>query len=147
MNSNVKYKDFLQAAKEKPCPFCVTHPQEKIIENKTAYLTYALAPYHPDHLLTVPKRHIEHILDITDEELKDIDDLQKKGWEILKKLGYKSVSFIVREGDASGRTVTHIHYHVIPEVRLGDMDHNGDERKILSSEEVIALLARLRKSA
>ena len=110
-------------------------------------MTFALAPYHADHLLVVPKRHIEHILDITKEEMDDIDALEKNGWELLKKLGYKSVSFIVREGVESGRTVTHIHYHVIPEVRLGDVDHNGEVRKILTPEEISAVLARFKKIA
>ena len=142
----MKYKDFLVDEKEKPCPFCATDVKEKIIENKTAYLTFALAPYHPDHLLVVPKRHVEHILDLTDEELADIDHLEDKGWALLQKLGYKSVSFIVREGDHSGRTVTHTHYHVIPEVRLGDVDHNGDERSILDPSEIPPLVARLRKA-
>lgn len=140
----MKYSDFLVAEKEKPCVFCATDAKEKIIENKTAYLTFALAPYHPDHLLIVPKRHFEHILDITDEEAKDVDDLQKRGWAMLERLGYTSVSFIVREGDHSGRSVTHIHFHDIPEIRLGDIDHNGDKRKILEPEEIPKLVARLK---
>jgi len=139
----MKYSDFLK--EEKPCPFCATAEREKILENKTAYLTFALAPYHPDHLLVVPKRHVEHILDITEEEMKDIDDLQKKGWMLLKHFWYKSVSFIVREGDQSGRSVTHIHYHIIPEVRLGDLDHKGDDRKILDPQEITDLLEKFKK--
>ena len=141
----MKYSDFLATEKDKPCPFCATDVKERILQNKTAYLTFALAPYHPDHLLVVPKRHIEHILDVTREEMADVDDLQDKGWRLLQKLGYRSVSFIVREGDQSGRTVTHIHFHVIPDVRLGDIDHNGDERKILELEESKQLVYKLRK--
>ena len=138
----MKYSEFLKKEADKPCPFCATGVKERILESKTAYLTFALAPYHKDHLLVVPKRHIEQILDITEEEMADIDRLQERGWALLQKLGYKSVSFIVREGDHSGRTVTHIHYHVIPEVRLGDLDHNGAERKILEPAEITALLDR-----
>ena len=143
----MKYSDFLVTEAKRPCPFCSAKKEEIILENKTVYLTFALAPYHADHLLVVPKRHIEHILDITKEEMDDIDALEKNGWELLKKLGYKSVSFIVREGVESGRTVTHIHYHVIPEVRLGDVDHNGEVRKILTPEEISAVLARFKKIA
>lgn len=143
----MKYSDFLKTEKERRCPFCAEDAKEKILENKTAYLTFALAPYHPDHLLVVPKRHVEHILDITPAEMADVDELQDKGWALLQKLGYKSVSFIVREGDHSGRTVTHIHFHVIPEVRLGDLDHNGEERKILEPVEISELVSRLQKFA
>lgn len=143
----MKYSDFLISEKERKCPFCNTDAKEKILENKTAYLTFALAPYHPDHLLVVPKRHIEHILDITGEEMAGVDSLQKKGWALLRKLGYGSVSFIVREGDQSGRSVTHTHFHVIPEVRLGDIDHNGAERRILEPAEISQLISRLQKAA
>lgn len=141
----MKYEDFLVSEAKRPCPFCAVKAEEIVSENKTAYLTYALAPYHPDHLLVVPKRHIEHILEITPEEWTDVDILQDKGWALLQKLGYKSVSFLVREGDHSGRTVTHIHFHVIPEVRLGDLDHNGEERKILEPAEITELVSKLRK--
>ena len=143
----MKYSEFLEAGKDKPCPFCAVNPKEVILENKYAYLTFALAPYHKDHLLVVPKRHYEHILDVTDEEMTDIDHLQDKGWQLLKKLGYKSVSFVVREGEESGRTVKHIHYHVIPDVRVGDLDHNGELRKILTSNEISEEVMRVKAVA
>ncbi len=68
------YNDFLTTLKT--CPFCELS-QRILLENNSAYLTYSLAPYHPDHLLVVPKRHVEHILDLTDDEIKDIDALEK----------------------------------------------------------------------
>lgn len=140
--THMKYSEFLQ--NDRPCPFCNPKPEDIILETEHAYLTYALAPYAPDHLLTVPKRHIEHLLDITHVEADEIDELQNRGWGILQKLGHKSVSYIVREGEGSGRTVTHIHYHVIPDVRLGDVDHNGDARHILDERGIRETLARVR---
>jgi diadenosine tetraphosphate (Ap4A) HIT family hydrolase len=138
----MKYSELWK--QERPCPFDGEQKDRIILENKSAYLTYALAPYHPDHLLVIPKRHVEHILDVTTEEMADIDVLQRKAWDILRKLGYTSVSFIVREGVGSGRTINHLHYHVIPEVRLGDVDHNGDEREIMTQKQIDATLARVR---
>lgn len=117
------------------------------MENESAYLTYALAPYHQDHLLVVPKRHVEHLLEIAESEMRDIDDLLKKGWEMLTKLGYEDVSYVVREGKGSGRTVNHLHYHIIPEVRIGDIDHDGNGRSILTKEEIDATIARLKAVA
>lgn len=139
----MKYSDFL--AKDRPCPFDKPLDQERILENKHAFLTYALAPYHPDHLLVIPKRHVLKISDITDKEMQDIDDLEKKGWEILRKLGYRSVSLVVREGTDSGRTVDHIHYHIIPDIRIGDIDHNGDARRIMTVEETAETITRIKK--
>lgn len=138
----MKYSDFLKG--ERPCPFCNPKPEEVIFETEKAYLTFALAPYIQDHLLVVPKRHIEHLLDVSHRESDDVDFLQDKGWEILQKLGHKSVSYIVREGEGSGRSVTHIHYHVIPDVRMGDVDHNGDERHILTPDQVTETVNRVK---
>lgn len=131
--------------KDRPCPFDSQAGEDKILENNSAYLTYALAPYHQDHLLVVPKRHVEHLAEITDEEMRDIDELEKKGWEMLRKLGYTDVSYVVREGKGSGKTVGHLHYHIIPDVRIGDIDHKEDERQVLTRDEVAATIARLKQ--
>lgn len=144
----IKYKEFL-ANQEKaagPCPFCTIKPDIIITQNELAYLTLALAPYHKDHLLMIPKRHVKHIFDVTPEEHIAIRILEQRAWDLLKSLGYTGVSLVVREGKASGGTVEHLHYHAIPDTRLGNMDANGDERVVLSPEEHVAETLRLRKA-
>jgi diadenosine tetraphosphate (Ap4A) HIT family hydrolase len=143
---NIKYRDFLneQNTGKKPCPFDNPLPEHKILENDLAYMTLALAPYHEDHMLIIPKRHVAHIFDVTHEEHAAIRMLERAGWDILKHLGHNGVSIIVREGKTSGGTVEHLHYHLIPDTRLGDMDHNGDERLILSPEQFAAGMRRIR---
>ena len=84
----MKYEDLLKEMHN--CPFCDLTKREKILENENAFLTYSLAPYHPDHLLICTKRHLENLLDLTDREVQDIDSLQKKGFKILHNLGYKN---------------------------------------------------------
>ncbi len=140
----MKYSDFLEQNKDRTCPFCSIKPDEKFLENESAFLTYALAPYHKDHLLVVTKRHFDQLLDATPEEAKDIDELESKGIKILHNLGYKNISIIVREGEDTGKSVEHIHYHIIPDTRIGDLDHDNDARPILSSEEIEALGKRIR---
>lgn len=140
-----KYLDFLkkQEAAAGPCPFCNIKPELKIAQNELAYLTPALAPYHKDHLLIIPKRHIKHIFDVNAEEHIAIRVLEQHAWDLLKSLGYTGVSLIVREGKSSGGTVEHLHYHAIPDTRLGNMDINGDERVVLTPTEHVAETARL----
>lgn len=144
---SIKYKDFLASQKSGtgPCPFCTIKPDIIITENDLAYLTLALAPYHKDHLLMIPKRHVKHIFDVTAEEHLAIRILEQKAWELLKKLGYTGVSLVVREGKTSGGTVEHLHYHAIPDTRLGNMDANGDERVILTPEEHVSETERLKR--
>lgn len=138
----MKYLELLKT--ERGCPFCNISEEHTIIKNENATLTYSLAPYHPDHLLIVPNRHIEEILAVSPEELHDIDALQKKALELLHKLGYKNISILVREGEKTGRTIPHLHYHVIPDTVLGDLNHKGSERDILTEEEIKILMTKLR---
>ncbi|HEU5114357.1 MAG TPA: HIT domain-containing protein [Candidatus Paceibacterota bacterium] len=134
------YKDYLKTVSE--CPFCAVK-QRIIKENDRAYLTYSIAPYHPDHLLIVPKRHIEHILDVTSEEMADIDALVRKGLEALKSLGHTNMSVLAKEGDFTEKSIPHVHYHVIPDVLLETSDHLGAERRVMTEEEISSFLSRM----
>jgi len=144
----IKYTDLVEEEKKSGvCPFCPPVQQEKYIENDNAYLTYALAPYHPDHLLVVPKRHMSQLLDATPKELMDIDDIENRGIKILHNLGYKNISIVVREGDGTGKTVDHTHYHIVPDTHIGDLDHKDvDMRPILSEQEVADLSKRIKSA-
>jgi diadenosine tetraphosphate (Ap4A) HIT family hydrolase len=134
------YHDYLKTVDG--CPFCECNDRI-FIDKENAFLTYARAPYHPDHLLVIPKRHIVSFLEINEEERLDIDELIKVGCDILKKLKYTNFSVLVREGDAINKSVPHLHYHLIPNDRIGDLDHNGELRQILSPEEIATLSKKI----
>lgn len=116
----------------------------KIIENSTAFLTYSIAPYHEDHLLVVPKRHTEEFLEITDQELKDMNDLQKRALGILSKLGHEGTSILIRNGKNSGKSVAHLHCNIIPDTVLGNIDFGSKEREIMTDEKISDLYARFK---
>jgi diadenosine tetraphosphate (Ap4A) HIT family hydrolase len=138
----MNYHEFLAGLEG--CPFCLPMTQKIIAENNTAYLTYSLAPYHHDHLLICPKRHSEHLLDLTEEEIRDIDLLQRQGLIALEALGYDDISILVRQGKKSGKTIYHTHYHLIPATLLhADMVSNK-ERPILSEEDQDAVVTKIR---
>jgi len=139
----MQYKDLLK--QNRPCPFDFPHGQEPIAQNKTAYLTYSIAGYHPDQLLVIPKRHITSLEEMTPQELADCESLQKLGWEMLKLLGHGGINFLLREGESTGKTVPHLHYNLMPDTRLGDMNAKGEEkREVMSDVEIAATTARLR---
>ena len=136
----MKYVDFLKNSKN--CPFCVSE-RKVIIENENAFLTFAAAPYHPDHLLVAPKRHNEHIVDLNDDEVRDISSLQKAGLKILNKLGYINICIFVKEGDIKEKSISHTHYHLIPDIILGDSNHTGADRMMLTDVEISNLVSRI----
>ena len=138
----MKYADFLKHMKE--CPFC--HDANRVIvESEKCFLTYSRWPYHKHHLLTIPKRHIESITELTQDERKDIDQMQEKALEVLKKLGYDSVTQLVREGNEINKSIRHVHFHTIPYIRIGDLDHFGQEKKMLTEGDISQTIEDVRK--
>lgn len=134
------YDDFLKKLKQ--CPFCL--PQERIIEKKLSFLTYALAPYHMDHLLVVPNRHCESFLDLRKKERDEMLDLVNLAVRILHSFGYKDCSILGRDGDNAGKSIKHFHFHIIPKVLLGDIDNYRKERKILSQKDVDKIIRKIK---
>ncbi len=134
------YSDFLK--KSKQCPFC--SPRERIIEKKFSFLTYALAPYHKDHLLVAPKRHIESFLGLRKKEKEEIIHLVGLAVKILHSFGYKDCSILGRDGDNVGKSIKHFHFHIIPKVLLGNIDSDINKRKILSQKEINRVVNKIK---
>lgn len=131
------YKDFLAQLSE--CPFC-TGKNKVVLKGEHCYLTYALAPYHKHHLLVVPSKHVESISELTSEETADILVMQNRALNLLRKLKYNDITLLMREGHDINKTVAHVHFHAIPNCRIGDLDHYGQERRILEEEEINQVL-------
>ena len=138
------YKDYV--ASISGCPFCGLS-QGVFVENEHAYLTYAKAPYHDDHLLVIPKRHVVRILELEPYEQAAIDTLIREALRALDALGEGHYSVLARDGKADGvnKSVDHLHFHVVPEVRLGDLDHLGREREILTDDDIRRVRERFSK--
>lgn len=137
----MKYEDFLK--KNKGCPFC-KGKNRVIIKKENAFLTYSLAPYSKDHLLIVPKRHLEVFTDLSNEELSDITFLEKEGFKILNKLGYINISLLYRQGHGSGKSIEHLHFHLIPDIILTDPIHASADRLILTKKQSDNLVKRIK---
>jgi len=135
------YTKFLKL--KRPCPFCGVGDRI-FASRKTACLTYALAPYAKYHLLVIPKRHITSLRELRPAEEKDIGELVKLGVGILNRLKIKSVTVLARDGGRN-KSIAHLHYHLIPNHRIGDLDSKGKPRRILSEQEVKKLAQKIRK--
>lgn len=129
------HQEFLKINKE--CPFCDPKNIEgTIAENENAFMTYAIAPYHKHHVLVLTKRHITVFDELNEEETRDIDKLLKFGVKMLRALGYTDYSILLRNGGRTSKTVDHLHYHIVPNVKIGDLEHDNSNRCILSQEEI-----------
>lgn len=99
------------------CVFCDLKEKYLVKEKDGVVLTVALFPYLDGHLLIIPRRHLERIGQLNRRERESIFWLCVEAERILKeKLGIANVWLILREGEGikAGKTVTHLHFHIIP---------------------------------
>ncbi|MDD3646639.1 MAG: HIT domain-containing protein [Candidatus Gracilibacteria bacterium] len=99
------------------CPFCnPTKDEEKLLVHETRYwqIRHNKYPYNglKNHLMTVPKRHVEVTQDLTEEEFADLKNI-----EVFMHKYYSGENFFsfIRETN-SGKSIKHIHYHFLPGV-------------------------------
>lgn len=134
----MNYKELLKT--DRACPFCELGDNNVIKKIRGAVLTYALAPYCKHHLLVTPGRHVEFFEELTNDEKKDIDDILLEGIKFLKALGHDSYSILLRNGKKAGKTIEHLHYHIIPSVEVGSLENNNIDRCIMTDKEIDSLL-------
>lgn len=131
--------------KLKICPFCKILDSEKLEENKSFILILSRAPYTKDHLLLIPKRHVLKMENIKNKERLDFEKLLFYGIKKLHKK-YRNISIIYKEGSRkeAGKSMSHMHYHLIPNVRI-DKIKNSNRRKIFSKEEYLEKTKEFKK--
>jgi ATP adenylyltransferase len=140
----MNYDEMLK--KDKNCPFCEFGRNKTIKTIRKAKLTYAIAPYCTHHLLVTPERHIESFEELTSEEKIDIDEMLLQGIKFLKVMGHEGYSILLRNGKKTGKTIEHLHYHIIPSIEVGSWDSSHINRKIMTEEEIDDLLELYKKA-
>lgn len=138
----MQYPEYLKTLRS--CPFCSDSLRNQIIEERPlAYLTYAIAPYASHHLLVIPTRHVEEVLDLKTDEFGDILELLRMGAQALESKGINDYTMLVRNGKNTGKSVKHLHFHIVPKHRIGDLDKKGDVRKLLTERQIQKLVGEM----
>jgi histidine triad (HIT) family protein len=68
------------------------------------------------HLLVIPKKHSDGVLDMDSKVSGKVLDVVK---EVAQKEGIKDFNLIVNNGKVAGQIISHFHLHVLPR-REGD---------------------------
>lgn len=96
------------------------------------YVRYDNFPATKGHVEIVPKRHIESFFDLTSDEVCEAYALMGRVRTLLndrfKPQGY---NIAVNEGRAAGRTVDHLHIHIVPRYSGDVPDPRGGFRRAL----------------
>lgn len=101
------------------CVFCEImagkREAEIIYSNEYVAAFYGLTSIADVHVLVVPRKHIENIMDISDEDDQIIAEIHKAIKVIATKFGIHESGFrvITNTGKDGQQEVYHMHYHVI----------------------------------
>lgn len=107
------------------CIFCKIAngeiPSTIVYEDEYVTAFKDLNPQAPIHILVVPKKHYNNILDVEEN-----DNIISKIYEAINKIankeGYAKDGFRVINncGKNAGQTVMHMHFHILAGKKLGE---------------------------
>lgn len=109
---------------EKDCIFCKIInkeiPSKIVYEDEELIAFEDIAPLAPVHILIVPKKHIEAVVDLNEENSKFINNVYLVANKIAEEKGIKEKGFrvTVNCGEDGGQVVKHIHFHLLGGTKL-----------------------------
>jgi len=104
------------------CIFCAivsgTAPAAKVAEDDLTLTFMDIHPATPGHMLVIPKRHSDDLLQTAPEDLTATMLSAQRAADAAKAaLGADGVNLLNCTGSAAWQTVFHVHLHVIPRYR------------------------------
>ena len=116
-------------------------PSYKCAESDKFYAFLDINPLAKGHTLVIPRREVDYIYDMDDDELAEYQVFAKQVAVALKKaFTCKKVAQVVL-----GLEVPHAHIHLIPMNSEADVDFRREKLK-LSSEEMTAIAEKIRSN-
>lgn len=115
-------------------------PSYKCAESDKFYAFLDINPLVKGHTLVIPRKEVDYIFDLSDEEIAEFQVFAKKVAVALKAaFPCKKVAQVVL-----GLEVPHAHIHLIPMQSEADVDFRKDKLK-LSEEEFKAIADKIYK--
>ena len=116
-------------------------PSYKCAENEEFYAFLDISPVVRGHVLVVPKREVDYIFDMEDDELSRFHVFAKRVAKAIKAaFPCKKVGMSV-----FGLEVPHAHIHLMPMNSEGDMDFRREKLQ-LPQEEMQEIAAKIREA-
>lgn len=116
-------------------------PSYKCAENDKFYAFLDINPVAKGHTLVIPRREVDYIFDMDDNELAEYQVFAKKVATALKKaFPCRKVAQVVL-----GLEVPHAHIHLIPMNSEADVDFRKEKLK-LTDEEFKQIAEAIRKN-
>jgi len=107
------------------CIFCKIAnkeiPTEMVYEDEYVAAFKDLNPQTPIHVLIIPKKHVETVVDLTEEDELVVGKMFTAARKIAKKYDIEEKGFrlIVNCKEDAGQEVMHLHMHFLAGQKLG----------------------------
>ncbi len=101
-------------------------PSWKVAETDRFFAFLDINPLVPGHTLVIPKREVDYIFDLGDDELAEMQLFAKKVAVAIKK----AIPCIKVGQAVIGLEVPHAHIHLVPLNSEKDMDFRGPHTKV-----------------
>ncbi|MBQ6558569.1 MAG: histidine triad nucleotide-binding protein [Clostridia bacterium] len=90
-------------------------PSTKVYEDDMMLAFRDINPQAPEHIVIVPKCHIQSANEITSENVKYVAAIWEQIPKIAESLGFGKDGYRVVNncGENGGKTVPHLHFHVL----------------------------------
>ncbi|MEJ5307664.1 MAG: histidine triad nucleotide-binding protein [candidate division WOR-3 bacterium] len=99
------------------CIFCKIAKKEInsqiVYEDDLCIAFKDISPQAPVHILLIPKKHIESIDKIDEDDKNLISVLVENISKVAKKVGLESYRVVSNVGTEAGQSVFHLHFHIL----------------------------------
>jgi len=109
------------------CIFCMIAnkeiPSTVVYENDDVICINDLKPITPVHVLIIPKKHFDDILDLseTKDGIETMTAVLKAIPEVVRITGLEAGFRLINNcREQGGQTVMHVHFHLIGGIKLGE---------------------------
>lgn len=117
------------------CKYCNEDYQKSernVLENELFFANFDNHPVNPGHMKIIPKRHMNSICELTEQEFIAMRDMMLKARELIdKKYHPDGYNYGINEGKAAGQTIFHLHIHIIPRYDNDVVNPVGGVRNII----------------
>ncbi len=143
------------------CVFCnrLILKKESFYEDSYFIAIYNIRPVVKGHCLVIPKRHVDEMHELNEEERKDFISFSNKAVFIAEKYsGTNEFDFLLQKGENAGQSIKHMHFHILPRKRndalavskweffqsFSEKEHTS---KNLSNDEIVPIVKELKDLA
>lgn len=113
-------------------------PSFRVAENDKFFAFLDINPVQPGHVLVIPKREVDYIFDLEDDEIAEMNVFAKKVAKAIKAaIPCRKVGVAV-----IGLEVPHAHIHLVPMNQEGDLDF-AKPKLTIPAEEMKEIAAKI----